>query len=51
MRLAVRFSVMDCTQLDFPDGFLDNIVTIATTHLLDDALFQSMVRDGLRVSA
>lgn len=51
MRLVGRFSVMDCTQLNFPDGFFDNIVTIATTHHLDDALFQSMVRDGLRVSA
>lgn len=51
VRLAGRFSVMDCTRLDFPDGFFDNIVTIATTHHLDDAQFQSMVRESLRVSA
>ena len=42
-RFTGRFAVMDCTKLDFPDGFLDNVFTIATAHHLNDVQFVWMV--------
>ena len=48
-RLNGRFAVMDCTKLNFSDGFFDNVVTIATTHHLDDVQFVQMVQESLRV--
>ncbi|MGH7085097.1 MAG: class I SAM-dependent methyltransferase, partial [Acetobacteraceae bacterium] len=48
-RFADRFEVMDCTDLSFPDASFDEVVTIATTHHLDDSALAKMVREALRV--
>jgi SAM-dependent methyltransferase len=46
--LPGRFETMDCTKLGFSDGAFDEIVTIATTHHLDDAQVTRMVVEALR---
>ncbi|MGH7102953.1 MAG: class I SAM-dependent methyltransferase [Acetobacteraceae bacterium] len=48
-RFSDRFEVMDCTDLSFPDASFDEVVTIATTHHLDDAALARTVREALRV--
>jgi SAM-dependent methyltransferase len=40
---------MDCTRLGFPERSFDEVVTIATTHHLDDAQLARMVGEALRV--
>jgi SAM-dependent methyltransferase len=47
--LRGRFETMDCTALGFSDAGFDEVVTIATTHHLDDAQLARMVGEGLRV--
>lgn len=44
-----RFESMDCTDLQFPGGAFDDVVTIATTHHLDDAQVVKMTQEALRV--
>jgi SAM-dependent methyltransferase len=46
--LPGRFETMDCTRLGFSDGTFDEVVTIATTHHLDDAQVAQMVVEALR---
>ena len=47
--LPGRFETMDCTRLRFADRSFDEVVTIATTHHLDDAQLARMVGEALRV--
>lgn len=46
--LPGRFETMDCTRLGFSDGAFDEVVTIATTHHLDDGEVTRMVTEALR---
>ncbi len=48
-RYPDRFEVMDCTDLKFPDSSFDEVVTIATTHHLDNDGLARMVQEALRV--
>ncbi len=43
------FQVMNCQQLQFEDGKFDSVVTIATTHHLDDFALQRTLFEALRV--
>jgi len=47
--LAGTFTVMDCTSLNYPDQSFNEVVTIATTHHLNDDQVAMMVQDALRV--
>jgi len=49
LTLPGRFETMDCTDLQFPDRSFDEVVTVATTHHLDDAQVVKMVEEALRV--
>ena len=44
-----RFECMDCTDLQFPESSFDDVVTIATTHHLDDVQVIKMTQEALRV--
>lgn len=48
-RFPDRFETMDCTDLRFADASFDEVVTIATTHHLDDRGLLKMVQEALRV--
>jgi len=43
------FEAMDCTRLGFSDGSFDEVVTIATTHHIDDLEMADMIGEALRV--
>jgi SAM-dependent methyltransferase len=45
-----RFQVMDCTQLEFESNRFDHVVTVATTHHLDDASLVRTVAEAVRVT-
>jgi len=47
--LPGTFAVMDCTSLNYPDDSFNEVVTIATTHHLDDHQVAMMVKEALRV--
>jgi SAM-dependent methyltransferase len=47
--LSGAFAVMDCTSLGYPDESFSEVVTIATTHHLNDDQLAKMVKDALRV--
>jgi len=51
LTLPGRFESMDCTDLKFPEGSFDEVVTIATTHHLDDSQVVKMIQEALRVCA
>lgn len=44
-----RYSAMDATQLGFRDASFDDVVSIATTHHLDDDQVVGLVREASRV--
>jgi ubiquinone/menaquinone biosynthesis C-methylase UbiE len=44
-----EFTTMDATKLDFPDAAFDQVISIATTHHLDDAQVEAMTLEALRV--
>lgn len=44
-----RFEAMDATTLGLPDDSFDIVVTVATTHHLDDAQLGAMVAEAMRV--
>ncbi|MCA1501834.1 class I SAM-dependent methyltransferase [Bradyrhizobium sp. NBAIM14] len=43
------FIAMDATKLSFPDASFDQVMSIATTHHLDEEQLKSMVLEALRV--
>jgi len=47
--LPGTFAVMDCTSLTYSDESFSEVVTIATTHHLNDEQVAMMVKDALRV--
>jgi ubiquinone/menaquinone biosynthesis C-methylase UbiE len=47
--LPGRFETMDCTDLQFPDASFDEVVTIATTHHLNDEQVLKTIHEALRV--
>ena len=48
-RYRGRFETMDATALDLPDASFDVVVTVATTHHLDDAQLGAMITEAMRV--
>jgi len=48
-RFPDRFEVMDCTSLGFSNDSFDEVVSVATTHHLNDDAFAKMVAEALRV--
>lgn len=49
-RLPGKFLVMSCDALGFADSSFDHVVSIATTHHLDDQQLQATVREARRVT-
>jgi ubiquinone/menaquinone biosynthesis C-methylase UbiE len=47
--LSGAFAAMDCTSLSFSDVSFDEVVSIATTHHLNDEQIVMMVKEALRV--
>lgn len=43
------FETMDATDLKFDDGSFDTVVTVATTHHLDDVQVERMAQEAMRV--
>jgi ubiquinone/menaquinone biosynthesis C-methylase UbiE len=49
IRSGGEFIAMDATKLSFPDASFDQVVSVATTHHLDDEQLQAMALEALRV--
>jgi SAM-dependent methyltransferase len=47
--MSGRFETMDCAALAFPNESFDDVVSIATTHHLNDEQFRAMIAEALRV--